>query len=339
MSLLPWCLTEFLKVLKIKKDKNLEGYAVKKFKKFHLAGLALVLILSVALTACGTSSGGNKNASGSNGTPLGKKNITIPFVAWAGTIARTHLMKAVLEDAGYNVTLTQVQPGAMYAGTAGGSGDFFMAGWLPLTHKDYWNQYKDKLVKVGTIIEKAPLGLTVPTYMKDVNSIADLKGNTKIGNATNWTITGIGPGAGEMKATKKVITAYGLDKWKLQSSSGTGMTSALKKAEDSKKPIIVTLWKPHWAFGQWDLKILKDPKKIYGTADHIYAIARKGFKKDSPGAYQIVQQFAKNYGYDQENPLMVTIQNGTDPDKAAQQFVKKHAALVKKWEAGVAVAK
>lgn len=313
-------------------------------KKFRFISIALVLALSLILTACGNSdsndsaggdNSGDTSSTTSSGADLGKKDITMPYVAWAGVVARTYLAQAVLQDVGYNVDLKQVEAGPAFAGLAGGSADVYMGAWLPVTHKTYWNKYKDKLVKVGKVIDEAPLGLTVPTYMKDVNSIADLKGNTKLGEATNWTITGIDPGAGEMEATQKVLKEYGLDKWKLQSSSEAGMLSALKKAEKDQKPIIVTLWKPHWAFGQWDLKIIKDPKKIYGDADKVFIIARKGFEKDSPAAYKVLQQMAENYDTAKEDKMMVEIQKGTKPEDAAKQFIKNNPDLVKKWEAGV----
>lgn len=304
------------------------------WRKIGLLGFIVVLVLSVVLAGCGNNDSGSKDGDKASGT-LGKKDITLPYVSWAGVVARTYLAQAVLEDVGYNVNVKQVEAGPAFAGLAGGSADAYLGAWLPVTHESYWGKYKDKLVKIGKVIDEAPLGLTVPTYMKDVNSIEDLKGNTKLGEATNWTITGIDPGAGEMKATQEAIKKYGLDQWKLQSSSEAGMLSALKKAEKEKAPIVVTLWKPHWAFGQWDLKILKDPKKVYGTADKIYIVARKGFKEDSPAAYKVLKQMAENYDPEKENQLMVDIQKGMEPEEAAKKFIKDNPGLIKKWEAGV----
>lgn len=97
-----------------------------------------------------------------------------------------------------------------------------------------------------------------------------------------------------MEMTKeKVIPSYGLDKdWQLQSSSGPAMAAELKAAIDKKEPIVVTLWTPHWTFNEFDLKMLEDPKNQYGDPDNVYAVSRKGFKEDSPLAYQIIDQFS-----------------------------------------------
>lgn len=305
-------------------------------KKFRFAGLlALVLALSVGLTACGNSSsskGGSKNG-------LGKKNITLASDNYVSATASTYVMKAILENLGYTVKVKQVDVGPMFAGVAGGSADATLAVWLPHTHASYWKKYKNRLDKLGVNMNSVPLGLVVPGYVK-INSIKDLKNDkNNIGEKTNWTITGISAGAGEMIETKnKVMPAYGLNKkWHLQTSSGPAMTAALKKAISNHKPIIVTLWDPHWAFLKWHLKYLKDPKNKYGNPDDIYTVTRKGLKKDSPAAYKVLKQF--HWTKKDDEKVMLNLQKGMDPSKAGKQFVKKHQKLVKKWTKGVKAAK
>ncbi|HEX6922979.1 MAG TPA: glycine betaine ABC transporter substrate-binding protein [Bacillales bacterium] len=331
------------------------------FKRFRLTGLAFVFMLSMVLAACGGSGnggdGGSANGGGENtneGTDteegnnagsggelkLGEKKITLLGDNYQSATASMVVAKQVLENVGYDVEIKQVGVGTMFAGVAEGSADASLAVWLPHTHESYWKQYKDKLVKMGMLMEKVPLGLTVPTYMKDINSIKDLTNNkNNIGEKLDWTLTGISPGAGEMKLTKNdVMPAYGLsDKWTLQQSSGPAMTAALSDAIQNKEPIVVTLWKPHWAFVKWDLKILKDPKNKYGDPDDVYAVARKGLKEDSPIAFKILSQF--HWTKKQDEMVMLKMQQGMDPDKAAKQFVKKHQDLVKEWTKGIETTK
>lgn len=178
------------------------------------------------------------------------------------------------------------------------------------------------------------MGLAVPSYVK-INSIEDLKKDTNdIGEKLDWTITGIDPGAGEMQITKNtVMPKYGLNKWKLQASSGPAMTTALKKAIDSHDPIVVTLWEPHWAFLEWDLKYLEDPNNLYGEPDSLHAVARQGLEKDAPAAHKILKQFhwtAKDMG-----EVMVMIHDGMDPYEAGTKWVKNHPDKVSKWTKGV----
>ncbi len=139
-----------------------------------------------------------------------------------------------------------------------------------------------------------------------------------------WDITGISPGAGMMEMTKeKVIPSYGLDKdWQLQSSSGPAMAAELKAAIDKKEPIVVTLWTPHWTFNEFDLKMLEDPKNQYGDPDNVYAVSRKGFKEDSPLAYQIIDQFS--WTKKQNQDVMFSIQSGMSNEEAAKKFLENN---------------
>ncbi|HET7578726.1 MAG TPA: glycine betaine ABC transporter substrate-binding protein [Bacillales bacterium] len=318
------------------------------WKSFRFAGLAVVLMLSLVLSACGNNGSGNsanggghnkgsaaKNENNGGNLNLGDKDITLIGDNYQSATASMLVAKQLLEDIGYNVTIKQVGVGTMFAGLAGGSADVSLAVWLPNTHASYWKKYKGKIEKLGMIMKKVPLGLTVPDYMKDIQSIKDLANNkNNIGDKLDWTITGISPGAGEMKLTaNKVMPAYGLDdKWKLQQSSGPAMITALKRAINEHKPIVVTLWYPHWAFVKWDLRLLKDPKNKYGDPDDVYAAARKGFKEDSPAAAKLLSQF--RWTKKEDETVMLHLQKGMDGDQAAKKFLKKHPDLKKKWLKG-----
>lgn len=298
-----------------------------------------MFMLSVMLAACGSSdddsgSGSSSGGDDNGGAKIGDKKITIPYVSWAGAVARTHVLAAVLEDAGYDVDTKQVEAGPMWQSVAKDSHTATASAWLPTTHKEYWDKYKDQVTDVNkSVISKAPLALTVPKYM-DVDSIKDLKDNKKLQKETDGKITGIDPGAGIMESTKKAIKHYNLDGWEVQESSESAMISALKKKMKDKKPIIITGWKPHWIFAAYDLKMLKDPDEVYGgDGDHIDIVANKDLKDKSPGAYKIMKQFTSDY--DQLDPLMDKIHDGKEPEDVADDFVKDHKDKVKKWEKGV----
>ncbi|MFE8695475.1 glycine betaine ABC transporter substrate-binding protein [Cytobacillus sp. FJAT-53684] len=100
--------------------------------------------------------------------------ITIGYVAWDTEIASTNVVAQVLTDLGYKVTLRQVEAGPMWAGVAEGSLDAHIAGWLPLTHADYYAEFEGKFEDLGANLEGTKIGLVVPAYM-DIDSIEDLK--------------------------------------------------------------------------------------------------------------------------------------------------------------------
>lgn len=295
----------------------------------------MILALSLILTACGTSAdkGSSSEGTGSNNN-LGKKKITLAYVAWQSAIASNNVMKQVLESVGYDVTLKQTNTGAMYAGVASGSVDGMIVAWLPTTDKSYIKKYKDQLVDLGISLKKAPQGLVVPKYV-EINSVKDLANNkNNIGEKTDWTIIGIDAGAGEMQIIReKMMPAYGLDKWTLKPSSSTGMLAALGDAIENHEPIVAVLWKPHWAFIQWDLKFLKDPKNVFKQPDDVHTLVRKGFKEDYPAATKIFKQF--HWSKHNMQKIMAMIHNGMKPEEAAQKWIKNHKKLVSQWKKGI----
>lgn len=222
------------------------------FKK--AVALAIVSVLSVGiLTAC---AGDDQDGAGSKGT------VNLGYVNWSEGIAMTNLAAAILEDEmGYKVDMTLADVAPIFTSLSSGNTDAFLDAWLPTTHASYMERYGDDLDDLGFNYENARLGLVVPEYV-DINSIEEL--NDKKGDF-NGEIVGIDSGAGVMLNTESAIEQYELD-FELIPGSGPTMTAALKKAIDAKEPIVVTGWSPHWKFSRWDLKILDDPKNVYGDA-------------------------------------------------------------------------
>src|SRR5690625_1348252 len=221
------------------------------FKKYRLVSIISFFLLAIVLVACGGNNENNQNNDVNNsannakndknteevadreGLELGQEDLSIPYVAWARETISTHILAALLEEVGYNVDVKQVEAGPMFAGVAEGSEDFHTSAWLPATHDEYWDEYGDDLVKVTEVLDKAPLALTVPSYMEDVNSIEDLKDNDELGDSVGWEIVGIDPGAGIMQNTERAIEEYGLDGWELlQASEGAMLATLREKIEN-----------------------------------------------------------------------------------------------------------
>jgi len=100
--------------------------------------------------------------------------IELVYVEWDTEVASTHVVGHVLEELGYNVTLTPLDNAVMWQAVANGEADGMVAAWLPGTHGDLYEEYKDDLVELGVNLEGAKIGLVVPEYM-DIDSIEDLQ--------------------------------------------------------------------------------------------------------------------------------------------------------------------
>ena len=101
--------------------------------------------------------------------------INLAYAPWDSELASHNMMKIVLEDMGYTVHLTMVEPGPMFSAVADGSADATFAAWLPNTHKTYVEKFDGQLDDIGVNMVGVKQGLAVPTYMEDINSIEDLQ--------------------------------------------------------------------------------------------------------------------------------------------------------------------
>jgi len=260
-----------------------------------------------------------------------KGTIKLAYVEWASTVASTNVVRAVLEEQGYDVEMDSLGAAVMWQAVGTGDSDAILCAWLPTTHGDYYKQVKDDVEDLGTNLEGTKLGLVVPTYT-DIDSIDQLNDHA---DEFDGKIVGIDPGAGLMSQTEGAIETYGIDNLQLQSSSGPAMTSALASAIQNKEDIVVTGWTPHWMFARWDLKYLDDPKKAFGDAEHIDTVVHKGLKERLPGAYAILDNF--HWTPDQMGEVMLMNQEeGSDPYENAKKWVEQNPDVVAEWTDGTA---
>ncbi|MEU3144910.1 MULTISPECIES: ABC transporter permease/substrate binding protein [unclassified Streptomyces] len=259
--------------------------------------VAVIGVVVLALVAGGMGvfggsgrSGGTDTAADTGNVGNGKK-ISIGYIPWDEGVASTFLWKEVLEQRGFEVEATQFDAGPLYTALAQGDIDFQTDSWLPTTHAEYWKKYGDRLEDLGTWYEETTLELAVPAYMEDFDSLEDLKGGA---GAFDGKITGIESSAGMMGLLKdKVLPDYGLDEeYKVVDSSTPAMLAELKRAYSKQEPVVVTLWSPHWAYSDYDLKKLKDPKGTWGEGDAVHTLGRKGFTAENPTVGQWLKDFS-----------------------------------------------
>ncbi|UFU00487.1 glycine/betaine ABC transporter [Radiobacillus kanasensis] len=157
--------------------------------------------------------------------------------------------------------------------------------------------------------------------------------STNYGEELNYEITGIEPGAGVVGAAESATEEYeNLADWEVVTSSSGAMATALGEAVENEEPIIVTGWSPHWKFQKYDLKYLEDPKGVFGEAEQIKTMVRKGLEEDMPNANTILDQFQWESA-DIEG-VMLEVQNGTSPEEAAKAWVENNPDKVSEWTKG-----
>ncbi|MGP4107973.1 glycine betaine ABC transporter substrate-binding protein [Virgibacillus sp. L01] len=292
-----------------------------------ISQFVLFTVLIIALAACGSTSGSDDSGSAADKPDENKGTITIGQINWPENIAVTNMWKAILEDKGYEVKLKLIEMGPQMAALAEGDLDVAPEIWLPVQDKSYYEEYKDEAnFFEEPWYDNGKVGLAVPTYMEDINSIKDLNENKA---KFDGEIVGFEPGAGTMLVTEDVIKEYGLD-YELVDSSTPVMISSIKSAVEQEKPIVAPLWKPHYVFSEVDLKFLEDPKNTFGGVEKIYMATREDFSSD----FEEVSKWMKNFKLNdkQLGKLMVYTKNNEDnPIKGAQKWVEENQDLIDKW--------
>ncbi|MFD7608211.1 ABC transporter permease/substrate binding protein [Streptomyces mirabilis] len=268
-----------------------QGLKIWSYRPSAAVAVIGVVVLALVAGGMGMFGGADSTSTAADGENVGQgKKVTIGYIPWDEGVASTFLWKEILEERGFQVDTKQFDAGPLYTSLSQGDIDFETDSWLPTTHEQYWKKYGSKLDDLGSWFGPTSLELSVPSYMKGVDSLADLKGKA---GTFGGKVTGIESSAGMMGLLKsKVLKDYGLDKeYKVVDSSTPAMLAELKRAYAKKEPIVVTLWSPHWAYSDYDLKKLKDPKGAWGKGDGVHTLSRKGFAQDNP----VVGQWLKNF--------------------------------------------
>jgi len=261
---------------------------------------------------------------------VAKDTIRVGWTAWSDAEFVTKLAQRILEDRmGYDVELVQTDIAPQYQGLASGSIDVMLMSWQPSTHADYLEKVGQDVINLGVLYTEARLGWVVPTYIpeRELSSLEDLK-KSRVQNELDETITGIDPGAGLSRLSKQALEDYDLDDYRLQLSSGAGMTAALERAVRRDEWIVVTGWSPHWMFGRWDLRYLEDPKGTLGSYERIHALARTGFYQENLEAASMLARM--HIPLKELQAAMFDAQE-TSYEEAVDKFMDEHADRIDYW--------
>lgn len=260
--------------------------------KRMLTGMAGVLAAgAIALAGCGSPAGDAQSEPADQSADTGTssdKAVVIGMFNWDEDIAVSYLWKNVLESKGYEVDIQSADPGPVFQGLADGDYDVVFDVWLPLTHASYIERYGDDIVELGAWNNEAKL--TIATNADSpVDSLEDLAENADLyGNQ----LIGIEAGAGLTMTTEDVvIPTYGLEGMDYVISSTPAMLTELDTAMAKGDDVVVTLWKPHWAYDAYDIKDLEDPEHSLGEAESLYTYASKKFPEEQPEAAEWFENF------------------------------------------------
>ncbi len=257
------------------------------------------------------------------------KTVKIGWAPWSDAEFVTKLAAKLIEDKlGQKVELVQTDVAPLYQGVSRGDIDAMMMAWLPETHADYYKRVEDKVENLGPLYEGAKLGWIVPDYIpeSEISSIEDLK-KPEVREKLKGEIQGIDPGAGLTRLSDEAIKKYGLD-YKLNISSEAAMLTTVDRAMRSDGWFVATSWSPHWMFGKYKLRYIADPEGALGGAEHIDALARKGFKEENPKVASLLEKMS--IPINELEAAMFDAQE-TSYEKAVDKYIADNPDRVKEW--------
>src|SRR5690625_3394926 len=285
----------------------------------------IIVIMAIFLVACGDSEAGGSDSGDDNSKS--DEEIVFGLINWPENIAVNHVWKVLLEEQGYEVDVKQLEMGTIMEALSTGDLDVGIEVWLPVQDISYYEQYKDTVDFNETPwFENGKVGLVVPEYMDEINSVEDLNANKEL---IEEEIIGFEPGAGTMEVTETLIEDYNLE-LELVPSSEAAMLGALKEAVKKEEPIVVPLWQPHGVFSELDLKFLDDPQETYGEVEEIYLAKREDFSEDYPE----INEWLSNWSIDDDETmgeLINFVNNSDDPHEGAKEWVEENRDLTDEW--------
>ncbi|QHJ72138.1 glycine betaine ABC transporter substrate-binding protein [Planococcus halotolerans] len=109
-----------------------------------------------------------------NAEPVDDKKIELVSTPWDSERASASVLEIVLEEQGFDVTVTDVDPAVLFEAIATGGADASIAPWLPVTHGAFYEKHEENMLDLGPNLTGAQNGIAVPAYM-DIDSIEDLE--------------------------------------------------------------------------------------------------------------------------------------------------------------------
>ena len=130
---------------------------------------------------------------------------------------------------------------------------------------------------------------------------------------------------------------FGLKDFEVVESSEQGMLAQVARAKKADEPVVFLGWEPHPMNANFELTYLSGGDDVFGPdygGATVYTNVRKGYTSECVN----VGKFLGNLKFSlaMENEIMGAIlDDGEDPEDAAEAWLKKNPAVLDEWLAGV----
>ena len=267
------------------------------------------------------------------------KTVRFSDVGWTDITATTATATVVLKALGYEPVTQALSVPVTYSSLKNGDIDVFLGNWMPTMEADIKPYREDgSVVSLGANLEGAKYTLAVPkyTYEAGVKTFQDI---AKFKDQLDGKIYGIEPGNDGNRLILDMIEndTFGLKTFEVVESSEAGMLSAVAKAARKKEHLVFLGWEPHPMNANFEMAYLEGGDDVFGPnlgGATVHTNVRKGYIGECPNAGKLVSNL--KFTLQMENEIMGAILNdGTDPEEAATNWLKANPGVMDAWLAGV----
>ncbi len=290
-------------------------------KRSFLAGLVACAVIGAqpAFADCGT--------------------VTFSDVGWTDITATTAATTDVLKALGYTTDIKILSVPVTYESMKKKDIDVFLGNWMPTMEENIKPYREDGSVEtVRANLEGAKYTLAVNKAGADLG-IKDFADIAKHKDELGGKIYGIEPGNDGNRLILDMINkdAFGLKGFEVAESSEQGMLAQVDRATKKGEPIVFLGWEPHPMNAKFDMTYLTGGDDYFGPnfgGATVYTNVRAGYTKECPNVGKLLENL--KFSLKMENEIMGAIlDDGTEPAKAAANWMKAHPDMVMGWLDGV----
>jgi glycine betaine/proline transport system substrate-binding protein len=265
--------------------------------------------------------------------------VTFSDVGWTDITATTAATTDVLKALGYNTDIKILSVPVTYESLKKKDIDVFLGNWMPTMEENIKPYREDGSVEtLRANLEGAKYTLAVNKTGAELG-IKDFSDIAKHKDELGGKIYGIEPGNDGNRLILDMINkdAFGLKGFEVAESSEQGMLAQVDRATKKGEPIVFLGWEPHPMNSNFEMTYLTGGDDYFGPdfgGATVYTNVRAGYAKECPNVGKLLENLS--FSLQMENEIMGSIlDDGTEPAKAAAEWMKAHPDMVMGWLGGV----
>lgn len=260
-------------------------------------------------------------------------------VGWTDITATTATVASILKGLGYETDIKVLSVPVTYQSLKNKDIDVFLGNWMPTQENDVRPFLNDKSVEsFGPNLEGAKY--TLATNGKGAElGIKDFKDIAAHKAELDGKIYGIEPGNDGNRLIIDMADkdTFGLKGFEVVESSEQGMLAQVARAEKDGTPVVFLGWEPHPMNANFKLTYLSGGDDIFGPnfgGATVFTNVRAGYITECPNVGKLITNL--KFTLPMENEIMGKILNdGKDPEAAANEWLKANPTAIDPWLAGV----